>query len=367
MITELRPAGAERIVYELATRLGPLGFEVDVLACRGGAVADDLRAAGVTVHTLDVRGKLDVTKWFKLRRILRRGRYDILHTHLFHADLAGRLAIGRRAIPHLVHSVHVAEKRFRPWRFTWARWAAKRCDRIVCVSAGVRDDHARRAKLDADRYTVIHNGVDLERYKFDAASRSEVRRRWGVGDDDVLCAYVGRLDAQKGIDVLTDGFERAASACGRLRLVIAGEGPQRKDVEQWLARSKVADRVRVLGFTDDVPGVLVAADIFCQPSEWEGFCLAAAEAMAAGLPVVATDVDGLNEVVEPAVTGVLVEPGSARQFAAAVIKFADDPALRATMGAAGRARAARHFSIDHCVALHARLYRELCGGSVQGR
>jgi len=359
MITELGPAGAERCVYELATRLPPDRFAVEVLALRGGAVADALREAGVPVHVLNVRGKLDVAKLPRLIRILRRGRFDLLHTHLFHADLAGRLAVRRARIRHLVHSVHVAERRFRPWRYRWARWAAKRCDRIVCVSASVRDDHARRTGLPAERYTVIHNGVDPSRYARDEASRDAYRRRWSVADTDVVCLFVGRLDPQKGIDILLNGFDRAAAGSADLHLVIAGDGPERKRIARWLTRTNAADRVHVLGRVDDVPGVLSAADIFCQPSRWEGFCLAAAEAMAAGLPVVGSDVPGLNEVVLANQTGVLCPPNAVGPFAAALVALADNPAARARLGAAGRQRILDHLTLDRFVDRHAELYEQV--------
>jgi len=359
MITELRPAGAERCVYDLATRLPRDRFAVEVLALRGGAVADDLRAAGVPVHVLNVCCKADITKLPRLIRTLRRGRYDLLHTHLFHADLAGRVTARRARIGHLVHSVHVAERRFRPWRYTWARWAARRCDRIICVSAGVRDDHAAHTRLSADHYAVIHNGVDAARFARDDTRRDAYRRRWSVADTDVVCAFVGRLDPQKGIDVLLDGFDRAAAGNARLHLVIAGDGPERKRVEQWLQACAAADRVHVLGHVDDVPGVLSAADIFCQPSRWEGFCLAAAEASAASLPVVGSDVAGLNEVVVNGDTGLLTTAGAVRPFAVNLIGLADDVDLRGRLGAAGCDRVTSQLTVERFIDRHAELYEHI--------
>ncbi|NQU76747.1 MAG: glycosyltransferase [Planctomycetes bacterium] len=364
LITELRPAGAERCVYELATRLPPERFAVEVVGLRGGEMMDRLQMAGVTARALGVRGKLDIAKWPELLRILRRGRFDILHTHLFHADLVGRPAAIAVGLPHVVHTVHVAERRFRPWQFAWARAAAYSADRIVCVSRGVRDHHRRLTGLPPGKYTIIHNGIDIASYARDATRRAQLRQEWSLRDDDLLCAFVGRLNEQKGADVLLEAFEQAAKTksktCPKLHLVLAGDGPQRHFLTDSAQKSPAAGRVRILGFTNDVPGLLSAADILCQPSRWEGFCLAAAEAMAASLPVVASNVPGLNEVVTDGQTGILCKSGSTAQFAAALIRLAEDPTLRLRLGQTGRRHAMERFDVDQFVARHAELYESIC-------
>jgi len=364
-ITELRPAGAERCVYALATRLPAERFTVEVAALRGGPVADALRAAGVTVHVLDAAGKLDVRIWPKAARLLRRGRFDILHTHLFHADFVARTAGVRAGIAHSVHTVHVAERRFRCWQFAWTHLTAGGLDRIVCVSEGVRDFHAHRAHLPPDKYTVIHNGVDADRIARSDQRRRRFREQLGLTNSDILCAFVGRLDSKKGIDVLLEGFQRVAAADPALRLVLAGDGPLRRRVCDWLDRSPAAPRAKALGFIEEVGAVLSAADIFCQPSRWEGFCLAAAEAMAAGLPVVGADVAGLNEVVADGETGLLTPPGDARAFADALARLAADQTLRADLGAAGRRRVVERFTLAAFINRHAALYESILSGAAR--
>ena len=365
LITELRPAGAERCVLELARRLPADRFAVEVAALRGGAVADALSEAGVPVHVLDVRGKWDAPRWPALVRLLRRGRFDILHTHLFHADLAGRPAARLAGVPHVVHTVHVAERRRRPWQFLWARLTADTAGTIVCVSRGVRDFHRRRTRLPAGRYTVIHNGIDADAYARGDTLRARWRRLWEVGQDDVLCAFVGRLDRQKGLDVLLPAFERAEIAAPALRLVIAGEGPLRPAAQAWLRSSLAGPRIRLLGHVSDVRHVLSAADIFCQPSRWEGFGLAAAEAMAARLPVVATDVEGLNEVVAAGQTGLLCRPDDPEALAGLIGRLARDAELRARLGDAGRRRVLEKFTIERFIDRHAELYEALMRGPAE--
>ncbi len=364
LITELRPAGAERCVFELARRLDPARFDVRVAALRGGEVADWLAAAGVPMRVLDVRGKWDLFKLAGLVRWLRVERIDLLHTHLFHADLAGRIAAAAAGVPHLVHTVHVAEKRFRPWRFAWARLGARRCERIVCVSESVRRQHARRTGLAAERYTVIPNGIDTDAYARNESARVRLRREWGVGDDEVLPAFVGRLDVQKGLDVLLAALELLAARGKAARVVFAGRGPQRLLLEQFL-HTPAGARCRDLGFVHDVPAVLSAADVLVMPSRWEGWPLAAGEALAAGLPVIATRVDGLRDVVDETV-GLLVPPDDPTALADAIERLCADGALRAALGQAGRRRATQQFAIRAFVEAHERLYEQIAGAIPPG-
>jgi glycosyltransferase involved in cell wall biosynthesis len=361
LITELRPAGAERCVYELARRLDRGLFHMRVAALRGGAVAEALRSAGVETVVLNVRGKWDVAGVWRLARLLRHWRIELLHTHLFHADLAGRLGAAMAGVPHVVHTVHVAERRFRPWQFAWARLAAGRCDRIVAVSRDVAAHHAALSGLPPHRYQVIPNGIDVAAYARDEAARERLRAQWGVSEGRVVIVAVGRLDRQKGLDVLLRAAGLLFAKNPDLRLVIGGEGPQRKELESLVAELRLGACVRLLGFVQDVRAMLSAADIFAMPSRWEGFGLAAVEAMAAGLPVVASRAEGLREVVEEGRTGLLADVEDAEGLAQCIDICAHDPPGRADMGRRGAARAAEFFEISRTVEAHERLYLEVCG------
>ena len=361
LITELRPAGAERCVYELATRIDRDRFDVQVAALRGGDVADRLRDAGVKVTVLGLRGKWDLAKAAGLVRLLGRERIDLLHTHLFHADLAGRLAAVAAGTPHLVHSVHIAEARYRPWRFAFARLLAWRCDRIVCVSAGVARHHSRKSGLPPSRYEVIYNGIDADALTRDETARRELRRQWGVGDGQVVAVFAGRLDPQKGLDTLLRAIELLTRQ-GDIRFVIAGDGPQRAMVEAFCA-GESGGAVRMLGFVGDVRGLYSAADLLVMPSRWEGFGLSVAEAMAAGLPVVASRVAGLDEVVADGRTGILLPPNDADALARTIRQLAGDADLRRAMGLAGACRVRQQFTIEANVAAHERLYWGIVNGS----
>jgi len=359
LITELGPAGAERVVYELARRLDRRRFDVRVISLRGGVVADWLTEAGVDVRILGVRGKWDVMKLRKLVGLLRRDRIDVLHTHLFHADLAGRAAAWVACVPHVVHTVHTAEARFRPWQFAFARLAASACERIVAVSRSARDHHARRAGLPPGRYTIIPNGVDAGDYALDKEARRRLRREWGIAPQEVVAAFVGRLAEEKGLDTLLAAMRLLHRRGEDIFLVIAGDGPWRGLLERSIAADAIGERVRLLGFTADVRGVLSAADIFLMPSRWEGFALAAAEAMAAGLPVIVTRIDGLSDLVVEGRTALVIDVGDAGALAEAIGCLCGDVALRKRLGEAGRRRVIERFAIKAMVAAHERLYLDV--------
>jgi len=348
-------------VYELASRLDKSRFTVEVIALCGGEVAGWLRRAGIEVTVLGVRGKWDAIKLFRLARLLRTRQIDLLHTHLFHADLAGRFAAILAGVDHVIHTVHVAEGRARPWQFAFARLMQRFCDRIVCVSQNVMDFHRRKTGIKRSLYKVIHNGVDINAYSRDADARKRIRDNWQLAEDDFLAAFVGRLDYQKGISTLLEAITQLAEKGSPVNIVLAGAGPQRKAVENHIASAPGGSLCRLLGFTNDIRSVLSAADALVMPSRWEGFGLSALEALAAGLPVIATSVPGLREVVINNVTGILINPDDPAALAAAIQTLRQNPEIRKSLGKAGASRALCTFSIEKNIRAHEKLYADILG------
>jgi len=361
LITTLGIGGAERGLCELVTGMDRQRFEVEVFALRGGPVSARLADAGIAVTVLGVRGKWDIMKLPRLTRLLRDGHFDLLHTHLFHADLAGRPAAKAAGVGHLVHTVWTAEGRFRPWQFAYARLLSQSCDRVVCVSQSVRDHHARLSKLPDDAYVVIPWGVDVEKFRRDDASRRRLRGQWRLADDDVLVAFVGRLEFYKGIDTLLAALAQLASAGRAVRAVIAGDGPQRPAVKKFIDQGPGGGLVHMLGMVADVPAVLSAADIYVMPSLWEGWPLALGEAMSASLPAIGTNVPGIRDLIVPEQTGLLIERKDAGALAGAIGRLVADESLRVRLGSAGRRRIVDQFTIEQTIAAHERLYEEIAG------
>jgi glycosyltransferase involved in cell wall biosynthesis len=345
----------------LAGRLDRERFDVQVLALRGGECEASLRRSGTAFARLGRHAKWGPAALAALAELLRRDQVDLLHTHLFGADLAGRPAASIAAVPHVVHTVYAAEGRFRPWRFAFARFFSGRCDRIICVSPSLRDWHARRSGLPRSRYAVIPHGIDARAFDRDDAARRRLREEWGIGPAAALMLFLGRLHRDKGIDTLLAAMAHLSARGNPQPLVLVGDGPARAMVETFISHGEGGERCRWLGFREDVREILSAADVFVGPSRWETTGLAFAEAMAAGVPVVATKVPLVQDLVVHEETGLLVEAEDVVALAEAIERLAGDAELRAALGAAGRRRVVESCSVEAAVAAHERLYLEVAG------
>lgn len=361
LITDLGPAGAERSLYDLVTRLDGDRFDVQVVALRGGPVQQWLSRAGIPVTVLHLRGKWDVLRLRRLTQVLRDAQPDIVHTHLFHADLAGRPAARLAAVPHLIHTVRTAEGRFRPWQFSYARFLGGYCDRLVCISESVRRHHKLHSGVPAHKYTVIHNGVDVARFRRDSAARKRLRKEWGIPAGHVVVGYVGRLAPEKGIDILLSAISHLGARGEPVNVVIAGQGPRQHMVENFIRYGEGGKQCRMLGFVQDVPSLLSAVDVVVVPSRWEGFGLSAAEAMAAGLPVIASDVGHLQDMIVHGETGLLVERGDVVAISEAIGSLAEDADGRKRLGAAAKKHVTSTYPIEATVSAHEALYTDVAG------
>jgi starch synthase (maltosyl-transferring) len=273
---------------------------------------------------------------------------------MFHANVPGRV-LGRMAgVPVVISSERTMGQEGRARR-TLNRATAPLADRIICVSARVRDYAEQVIGLPPARLVVVPNGIDLARYTLKTPQAA------GTGSQPVQIGYVGRLDPVKGVTHLLGAAallrESAPSLAWALTLV--GDGSERAALEAEAAALELAERVRFLGARSDVPALLPTFDLLVLPSLYEGMPNVALEAMASGLPVVATAVGGTPEVVLHGETGLLVPPAEAAALAGALAALAVDPARRARLGAAGRARVERHFTIDAAVRRTEALYRDL--------
>ncbi|MFZ5478220.1 MAG: glycosyltransferase [Myxococcota bacterium] len=326
MTCDLSAGGAERLVLELCRRRAS-DVEVEVATVMGaGPLEDAFRDAGVPV-TIGGRPRKHPGVRALARLVPAVSRADVVHTHLFAGDTWGRIAAVLARHPAVVTTEHNVDR-----DETWQRGVRRALAPVSRVVVAVSEAAARHVEGARD-VRVVPNGVDLDRL----ARAAPVDVWSGTG---MRLLAVGRRVPQKGFDVLVEALPEG------VELAIAGEGPFVRE----------HPRVRWLGRREDVPGLLAAADALAVPSRWEGFGIAAAEGLAAGMPVVASAVDGLVEVVGDA--GLLVPPGDVAALRAALVRLRDDPALRRRLGEQGRARAAR-FSIDRTVSAYDAIYREV--------
>jgi len=359
IVADLNPSGSGRRVCDIATRLDRDRFDVSVIALDGGPLVELLELASVPVKVVNMRGILAPLRLGGLAGLLRDAQADLVHTHGFRADFAGRPAARLAAVPNLVHTVHEAEGRFRPWQFAYARFLSGYCDRIICVSPSVREYHCGRSGLAASKYSVIPSGIDVEAFAPDAEARRRLRKQWGIQESRPVVAYVGRLDRQKGIETLLSAFSHLAARGHAMDIVIAGEGPGRRIIENFIRHGEGGNRCRLLGFVDDVRAVLSAVDIYATASDSEGHPLSPTEAMAAGLPVVATKAPGLRDIVIDGVTGLLAAPRDVFGLAERIERLGDDPELRRLLGGDGRRRVIAQYPVSTMIESIEALYTDV--------
>jgi glycosyltransferase involved in cell wall biosynthesis len=354
VIDNLRVGGAETLLSDLVSGLVRRGIECDVylLQSSGSHLEERFRRMAVPMHVPLETSLYSPRHALALKRHLRRSCCDVVHVHLFPAQLWAALAAGSAAgrVP-LVTTEHNSynRRRRRPFR-PLDRWMYGRYARIACISAATRDALVAWLPELAGRSVLCPNGINVD--AFDQVVAGNREELFAVPAGSPVIISVGRLETQKDHATAI----RALAAIPRAHLAIAGSGFMLGELQSAARSAGVTDRVHFLGLRSDIPRLLKSADVYVQSSRWEGFGIAAVEAMAAGLPVIASRVPGLAEVVADA--GCLFEPGDARDLAAKLELVLNDAELRARMRQAGRARAGEFSVAATCDAYEA-LYRDL--------
>jgi sugar transferase (PEP-CTERM/EpsH1 system associated) len=227
----------------------------------------------------------------------------------------------------------------------------------VCVSHDLRRWLVEDVRIAASKVVTVHNGVELTR--FTGAAREAARSALGLGVSDVLIGTVGRLDPVKDQATLLRAFGRLVPRHADARLIVVGDGPLRAQLDQLINSLGLRARARLLGERRDIPAILAALDVFVLPSIAEGISNTILEAMASGLPIVATRVGGNSELIDPDSTGALVPVGHAETLAAAIERYVDDAHLREVHGKRARARARERFSLERMSHDYGALYKRV--------
>jgi glycosyltransferase involved in cell wall biosynthesis len=331
-VTTFDRGGTEKILTRCAIGLPRDKFAVHAAALQGRsrAMSGDLARAGIPVHDLDMAWKGDLRVALRLARLLRRERIQILFTFLFHPTLLGRLVGWACRVP-----VRVSSERVMAWekagRRLLNRWTVRLATHVVAVSDRVAAYAAREYRIPPDRLTTIWNGVDLDHFR-------PVRR----GRDAEGLAIIGctaRLHAKNDHATLLRAFAQVSAGWPGARLLVVGRGPEEARLRTLAAALGIPARVHFVGEQADVAPYLQQMDLYVQASVAEGMPNSVLEAMASGLPVVATSVGGTPELVVDGETGLLVPPGDPAALADAVERLLTDRQLADAFGRAGRARA----------------------------
>ena len=353
-----------------AALLAPARYAVDVVSGPQtgpeGSLIPEVRARGIRLTILpslvrEVNPARDVAALVALTRLIRRGRYDVVHTHSSKAGILGRWAAYRAGAPVIVHTVHGwgHHDRQRPlvrWFYVLLERATQRItDRLIVVSPRNTQKGLADGIATPDKYVTIRSGIELERFRQPSRPRADVRAELGIPPGAAVVGTVTRLSPQKApLDFVATAAQVAARRQG-VHFVIVGDGPLRAEVEAQVAALGLTGRVHLTGLRRDVPDLMHSFDLFTLSSLWEGLPRVLPQAMAAGLPIVATAVDGNAEAVADGVNGLLTPPGDPTAMAVALVRLLEESALSRRMGEAGRARAGE-FDVHKMVSSIADLY-----------
>jgi glycosyltransferase involved in cell wall biosynthesis len=358
--------GSERHLLALLPALHGRGIEVGmVVVATGDSIrfVQPLREAGIEPRILRAHKDLDLRLTPNLRTEIRAFGATLVHTHLVHADVYGQPAARLSGVPG-VSTFHNMSLRLRRSPYRVAAVAAGRlATRSIAISEAVRGAVEALGIPRRGTVRVVPYGIDVTGRRLTPAARTTVRARLGLCEDDVAVTVAARLIEGKGHEILIDAIGRALMEAPHLKLLIAGDGPTRPALER-LARSIPEDRTRFLGFVEDTRDLIGASDVVAfptLPSIGEGFGLTALEAMAAGVPVIASGTGALPEVVEDGRTGVVVPAGSFEALAAALTHLARAPAERERLGDAGLERARADFSLEATAERTIAVYEEALG------
>jgi len=363
LINTLSTGGAEMHLLTLCRYLKRKNVEI-VVVCLREHVKDsrslrlDFEEEAIRVINLQADSRYDSLFLGRIARVMREERPDILHTHLPRADFAG--AFARVFHPGLVWvcSVHAiySENWSGRWSLPLFNLLWRRADVMVCISHAVREWLVGRG-VPPDKARVIHYGIEPAKF---SEPRVNLREQWGLNDNAVV-GSIGRLELRKGHDLLIQAMPELCMRVPSARLLIAGHDPRGygATLRRLIDRLGLEEKVRLVGFQNDVVSFLNALDVFAFASSSEGFGQVLVEAMAAAKPVVASKISPLTEIVVDGNTGLLVEPGDPTAFADAIMSLLKNPIERERMGLRGRERVKKFFTAERMARQTLALYEEM--------
>lgn len=358
LLTSLDLGGAQDQVVRVAAELADQGVDVRLVSMiPADGYTDQLNAAGVPWATLGMRpGRPDPRAILRLNRLIRRWRPDVVHAHMVHANLLGRIARPLAPIPVLVSTAHSIDEGGRAREIAY-RLTDRLTDHTTNVSRAAVERYIAVGAAPRHRISRVPNGVDIDRFRSDPSRRETMRRSLGLDPTAFLWLAVGRLDEAKDYPTMLNAFSQVGRTDRESVLIVAGDGPGEASLAQKVHGDRQEDRIRLLGRRSDIPDLMAAADAYVMSSAWEGLPMVLLEAAAAGLPIVATDVGGNREIAQPAENAILVPPGNPGALATSMeaVEAATAPE-REAMGAAGRRIVAAEFALPRVIERWQALY-----------
>jgi glycosyltransferase involved in cell wall biosynthesis len=358
LIETSEPGGAETVLAYIASNLDTDRYRSIVCVLEDGWLTDHLSSLGIPHVMIENRWSYDPVFLFKLLRLIRREKIDLIHSHEFMMTVYGSLSARLARIPHVgtIHGKVYYPDRQR--RVRMLRMAAGLCSRLIAVSDDLNRFLTTLLSVRSGKIETLYNGIDLEKYR-SVGLLEESRERLGLRDMSIVLGTVGSLFEVKGLPYLLEAIARLRNKYPRLSLLIAGEGNREDSLKTIANQLELGNTVRFLGFRDDIPDILQAVDIYVCSSVSEGLSLSILEAMAMSKPVVATDVGGNPELIADGANGFLVPAKDPVRLADAIAELINSPERRLEFGTKSREVVENRFSLERMVRDYEKLYEQV--------
>ena len=355
--------GVEKTLLSLLPRLKEENFDVKVCTLyRKDILSDEMEKKGIPVINIGMRARMDIDmKYLKgiinLAKFIKRERFHVVHTHLYRANTPGRIAAILAKVPVIIANEHNIDSWKTLKQRKMDRFLSRFTDKIIAVSEGVKSFYVNEVGIPEEKIEVIYNGVDLERFEKEIDIKNK-KRELSIPVNSPLIGTIGRLQPQKDHKNFLKASSLILKKFPDAHFLIVGGGSLRGKLEDFAKKLGIEKNIHFLGERKDIEEILPLMDIFVLSSKREGFPITILEAMACGIPVVATSVGGTPELVESGKEGFLVPPENPHILSDAIVNLLRKEELGKEMGRNGRERV-KSFSIERMVERTESLYNEL--------
>lgn len=353
--------GGETHVLSLVSHLDRSRFEPVVLSFTDGPMVTQLKKMGIACHVIHTERAFDLTKWRKVKSLLKQESIDVVHVHGSRAASNLFWAAGSARLPILytIHgwSFHDDQPAFiRKLRILSEKYLTQKMDLNISVSAS--NQQTGQQYFSGFNSVIVNNGIDPD--KFNPANKyPDIRAELGIPEDALLITFLARMTAQKAPLVLLQAFQKVRRWFSNVHLLMVGEGELRGEAEKFARERELADRVIFENFRQDVPAILSASDIYCLPSLWEGMPIGLLEAMAMKNAVVVSRVDGSKEIIIDNINGILVEPGSVNDLADSLVSLCENREKQICLQARARNTIINNYHVNSMANKVAILYKDI--------
>lgn len=360
IITGIDIGGAENHLLSLVKGLDKSKYDISVVYLKGkGELKEKFKKIGISPIFIGLKFNYDITALWKLFWLIKKNRYDIVHAHLFHADVYGVWAAFLAKIPVIISSEHNEDQFLKKRLYSLLnRFVSSHCDKLISISDSVKRYMIETGIKNINKIEVVHYGLDWSKYD-NLGDFSYVKKEFNIYEEEILIGTMARLIKQKGLSYLLKAFAMLLEDEPKCKLIIVGQGKLKKNLKDLSRQLKIENKVIFAGFRKDILEIMSSIDIFILPSLWEGLGLVLLEAMAARKPIVATNISAIPEIVTDGKTGILVPPANAKALANGVLYLIKQRDLCKTMGETGRERLETCFGIDRMIKKTEKIYDEL--------